>query len=94
MHYFDNNEELKAIYSLSETHAPTLRIKTSLRFEKNLELQVSSEKTMNKENISFNCPVPIEDSIKNLINKVEEMPKGKFAVTVFIQVSKLFVLLK
>lgn len=70
---------MEAICSLVESHAPTLRIRTTYRYDRILQNSNNTPEQvtgLNKKHIMFDCPVPIEHKIKDVINKVYEMPKG------------------
>lgn len=70
-----DNEELRGIYSLSESHAPTYRIKTEYRYNKILT-STENKLTMNKDHISFECPQSFDNEIETMLKKVADLPKG------------------
>lgn len=65
-----------------ESHTPNLRFTTIHRFEKvfgkeNEELSTNSL-TLNKKYLDFICNTSsIDDNIKNMLDHIEEMPKGE-----------------
>lgn len=82
---FANNDDLKGMYHLVESHEPTYRIKTAYRYDKLVSDMFQNEEcissavpklTMNKKFVCFNCPNEIDVEIQEMLKRVEELPHG------------------
>ncbi|XP_018575922.1 separin [Anoplophora glabripennis] len=74
------SNELAAIYNLAQSHSPGLRNKAALRYEKFLSCDVEPMSKgpliSAKDEIAFKCPTDqIENSIRAMLEQVEQMPK-------------------
>lgn len=71
------HNELEGIYHLTESHAPGLRFKASLQYEKALNAaNNNTPPTLKKERFEFPCAgKDIKDKINTMLKNVEEMPK-------------------
>ncbi|XP_044265442.1 separin isoform X2 [Tribolium madens] len=68
--------ELEAIYHLVESHVPSLRLQTVLRYEKLLTSVTDNVKlSLDKNHVASSCTnTTMSENINNLLNKIEEMP--------------------
>lgn len=73
---------MDAIYNLTESHSPGLRIKTVCHHEKlqNQESETNSfpHQFSSKDVLMIKCPlVTVENKISQMLKYLEEMPEGK-----------------
>lgn len=81
--YIDNNE-LEAIYHLTESHAPGLRLRAVNQYEKDSFRSLNSL-TINKNNVEFNCGSR-RANIDVIMQQIKDMPKGnKYITFVFLR---------
>ncbi|XP_030756726.1 separin [Sitophilus oryzae] len=77
---FWNDEELSQIYCLVDSHVPTLRERTAMRYERLLAKEELNDELTQKlkflKNIIYTkCFYDAENRIKEILNQVAEMPK-------------------
>lgn len=71
--HLQNNEEMKAIYHLTESQAPGLREKALYRFYTAKNVQSKFEKY-----VKFQChnTAAINDRVSDMLKHVAELPRG------------------
>lgn len=69
--YFNQKEQLKAIYHFSESHFPSLRVKSCYRYDRAADDEDTD--TLNKKSLEFNCNS--ENCVNSMLSKIEEMPE-------------------
>jgi hypothetical protein len=70
--------ELEAIYHLVESHVPSLRMKTVLRYEKMLvSASDNAQLSLCKNHVAATCTnTKIGDNVNLMLAKIREMPPG------------------
>lgn len=74
-----DNNEIEAIYHLSESHASGLRCNAAFQYDKIFNSDASKVKLVNKQYLEFSCydKYTKNNHVNNMLREISEMPKGK-----------------